>query len=313
MACLAKNAVAIEGKVWRQTVPPVNDGVDETTFDQFPATGYMSFDGGGLAASSASFEKCSFIWVNGAEPRVNASPGNPVNGSTIRVKYTTEAKANAATRIRGLYQLGASLPTLQAIADGAGIPLTTSIAAYEALVSGGFVTDAVFHGISAGPIDRICYDFEPHDERSPASADEFAATLQADAEAAGKPMVYYGNEFLDGAAEKNGTSRALLARFYRIYLLPFPDGETDRLTTSLKRLLDYVGAPLHHKCGISVPLSNISVSTARAIRTAIRNSTMAEDINIWLNGATLCTDETNAKLVALCGGFERPRAAAALL
>lgn len=209
--------------------PPLS--VSEAGYKGWPATAIASQNIESFAQSNWPGTKYAFIWANrslgGFQEKANPPwPRLTINGRECRPQYTSIAKADAATRIRIRYLLDMDY---SAIARDAGfspgnIMTWPDVSAQSSKLcvqakTGDYLgtTDIVWLPPVRLPKSNpkqfgVMLDYEVHDDRTPAQAEELISGIAADVHAAGHPFALYTNPLNGPSMQHSGLGPANMAR-----------------------------------------------------------------------------------------------------
>jgi hypothetical protein len=204
--------------------------VSEADYRGWPATAIASQNIESFATSTWPGTKYAFIWANrslgGFQEKANPPwPRLRINGRECRPVYTSIAKANAATRIRIRYLLDMDYSSIARDAGftAGNIMPWSEISAQSsklcAQAPGNYLTTTDIVWLPPVRLPKtnpkqfgVMLDYEVHDDRTPAQAEEIISDVADDVHAAGHPFALYTNPLNGPSMQHSGLTPRNMAR-----------------------------------------------------------------------------------------------------
>lgn len=311
--------------------------VSEPDYRGWPATAIASQNIESFAASDWPGTKYAFIWANrslgGFQEKANPPwPRLIVKGGECRPVYTSIAKADAATRIRIRYLLDMDYSSIaQAAGFNSGNIMPWSAVSAQssklcAQTRGSYLTTTDIVWLPPVRLPKsnpkqfgIMLDYEVHDDRTPAQAEQIISDVAADVHAAGHPFALYTNPLNGSSMQHSGLGPANMARILQhvdlMNILIWGHNIEGDPRKSYEDQLDVIRGPQHAN---SVPTAKLmlmfevggkdnvrlTVQDAKTMRQLIDRDHIST-VYLWRHAAQAggsCTSPENEAISALLFG-----------
>lgn len=340
--CFTKNDNArLNGlRVFQNASPPATDG-DELAYKYWPCTDAAARPD--FSASEWQGNKWHFVWANKAitgadgNPAPNQNP-NPIqppvityNGHECRARYTTIAKANAATQSFIRYSLGMPNYTAPWVAAGGA---AGDFAGYDDLAASPgsyFTSTAVFNGTTfqvmidvpwlpsfrladvAAPAPGIMLDYEEADNRTTAQSTAFLQAVANDCHGVGKQLFLYTNALNAPSLPSTGLDATNLPGLHANYLdyldvFLWSGNEEGDIQQSYEDQIAVLGSSADYdKLVVLFELDGTTQADADTVHDILTDVAKPHPsaVIFWRAGATqggACGSDVNDKISRVCFG-----------